>query len=144
MHLRIAHVDAVELQRRPARGKGPRRGSVGMHEHLVEAGAALEHRMGAAAPVVEVAGHEQRILGRCDAHAEDGDQVLVTELRSWRTTLAKERDVPAYVVMSDATLKAVALKAPTSARDLLKVPGIGPAKVEQFGEDILGIVKNYS
>ena len=87
---------------------------------------------------------EQRILGRCDAHAEDGDQVLVTELRSWRTTLAKERDVPAYVVMSDATLKAVALKAPTSARDLLKVPGIGPAKVEQFGEDILGIVKNYS
>ena len=87
---------------------------------------------------------EQRILGRCDAHAEDGDQVLVTELRSWRTTLAKELDVPAYVVMSDATLKAVALKAPTSARDLLKVPGIGPAKVEQFGEDILGIVKNYS
>lgn len=87
---------------------------------------------------------EQRILGRCDAHAEDGDQVLVTELRSWRTTLAKERDVPAYVVMSDATLKAVALKAPTSARDLLKVPGIGPAKVEQFGEDILGIVTNYS
>jgi DNA helicase-2/ATP-dependent DNA helicase PcrA len=87
---------------------------------------------------------EQRILGRCDAHAEDGDQVLVTELRSWRTTLARERDVPAYVVMSDATLKAVALKAPTSARDLLKVPGIGPAKVEQFGEDILDIVKSFS
>ncbi len=52
--------------------------------------------------------------------------------------------MPAYVVMSDATLKAVALKAPTSARDLLKVPGIGPAKVEQFGEDILGIVTNYN
>lgn len=87
---------------------------------------------------------EQRILGRCDAHADDGDQVLVTELRSWRTALARERGVPAYVVMSDATLKAVALKAPTSAHELLRVPGIGPAKVEQFGEDILGIVKNYS
>ncbi|AGP31362.1 ATP-dependent DNA helicase UvrD2 [Corynebacterium terpenotabidum] len=86
---------------------------------------------------------EQRILGRCEAHADDADRALVTELRSWRTGLAKERDVPAYVVMSDATLKAVALKAPTTARELLQVPGIGPAKVEQFGEDILGIVQNF-
>lgn len=87
---------------------------------------------------------EQRILGRCEAHAEDVDRVLVAELRSWRTRLAQERDVPAYVVMSDATLKAVALQAPSSAAALLKVPGIGPAKVEQFGEDILGIVRNFS
>lgn len=86
---------------------------------------------------------EQRILARCDAHADAADQVLVTELRSWRTTLAKERDVPAYVVMSDATLKAVALKAPRTPQQLLQVPGIGPAKIEQFGEEILGIVKNY-
>jgi DNA helicase-2/ATP-dependent DNA helicase PcrA len=87
---------------------------------------------------------EQRILGVCEEHAKEVDQVLVTELRSWRSALAKQRGVPAYVVMSDATLRAVALKAPTTPQQLVQVPGIGPVKVEQFGEDILGIVRNYS
>ncbi|AHW63392.1 ATP-dependent DNA helicase UvrD2 [Corynebacterium glyciniphilum] len=86
---------------------------------------------------------EQRILGLCDAHAGDIDQVLVTELRSWRSTMAKSRDVPAYVVMSDATLRAVCHRAPTTAQELVQVPGIGPMKVEQFGEDILGIIRNF-
>ena len=86
---------------------------------------------------------EQRILGLCDAHAEDVDQVLVTELRGWRSAMAKSRDVPAYVVMSDATLRAVCHRAPTTARELVQVPGIGPMKVEQFGEDILGIIRNF-
>ncbi|OLT55594.1 ATP-dependent DNA helicase [Corynebacterium sp. CNJ-954] len=86
---------------------------------------------------------EQRILGLCDAHAGDIDQVLVTELRGWRTAMAKSRDVPAYVVMSDATLCAVCHRAPTTVQELVQVPGIGPMKVEQFGEDILGIISNF-
>ncbi|MEJ6549471.1 ATP-dependent DNA helicase UvrD2 [Corynebacterium sp. USCH3] len=86
---------------------------------------------------------EQRILGLCDAHAGDIDQVLVTELRSWRSATAKTRDVPAYVVMSDATLRAVCHRAPTTPQELVQVPGIGPMKVEQFGEDILGIIRNF-
>lgn len=86
---------------------------------------------------------EQRILGLCDAHAGSVDQVLVNELRSWRSTLAKSRDVPAYVVMSDATLRAVCHRAPVTPAELVQVPGIGPVKVEQFGEDILGIIRNY-
>lgn len=86
---------------------------------------------------------EQRILGLCDAHAGDIDQVLVTELRGWRTAMAKSRDVPAYVVMSDATLRAVCHRAPTTVQELVQVPGIGPMKVEQFGEDILGIISNF-
>ncbi|MEY8567437.1 ATP-dependent DNA helicase UvrD2 [Corynebacteriaceae bacterium 7-707] len=86
---------------------------------------------------------EQRILGLCDAHAEDVDQVLVTELRRWRSSLAASRSVPAYVIMSDATLRAVCHRAPTTAQELVQVPGIGPMKVEQFGEDILGIIRNF-
>ncbi|MDN6706537.1 ATP-dependent DNA helicase UvrD2 [Corynebacterium glyciniphilum] len=86
---------------------------------------------------------EQRILGLCDAHAGDIDQVLVTELRGWRSAAAKSRDVPAYVVMSDATLRAVCHRAPTTVQELVQVPGIGPMKVEQFGEDILGIIRNF-
>lgn len=86
---------------------------------------------------------EQRILGLCDAHAGDIDQVLVTELRGWRSATAKSRDVPAYVVMSDATLRAVCHRVPTTVQELVQVPGIGPMKVEQFGEDILGIIRNF-
>ncbi|MGO1950175.1 MAG: HRDC domain-containing protein, partial [Mycobacteriaceae bacterium] len=87
---------------------------------------------------------EQRILGLCDAHAGDIDQVLVTQLRDWRSATAKARGVPAYVVMSDATLRAVCHRAPTSPQELVQVAGIGPVKVEQFGEDILGIVRNFT
>jgi DNA helicase-2/ATP-dependent DNA helicase PcrA len=86
---------------------------------------------------------EQRILGLCDAHAAEVDQVLVTELRRWRSSLAGSRGVPAYVIMSDATLRAVCHRAPTTAQELVQVPGIGPMKVEQFGEDILGIIRNF-
>lgn len=85
---------------------------------------------------------EQRILGLCDTHAGDIDQVLVAELRTWRSALAKSRGVPAYVVMSDATLRAVCHRAPTTPQELVQVPGIGPVKVEQFGDDILGIIRN--
>lgn len=86
---------------------------------------------------------EQRILGLCEAHAGDVDQVLVAELRSWRSATARARDVPAYVVMSDATLRAVCHRAPTTPQELVQVPGIGPMKVEQFGEDVLGIIRNF-
>ena len=69
---------------------------------------------------------------------------MVTQLRSWRSDAAKEKNVPAYVVMTDATLKAIASALPTSQDELLQVPGMGPVKVEQFGEDILAITQNVA
>jgi DNA helicase-2/ATP-dependent DNA helicase PcrA len=87
---------------------------------------------------------EQKILGVCDVHAGEIDQVLVTELRAWRGATAKERGVPAYVVMSDATLRGVCQRAPKTAQELVQVPGIGPVKVEQFGEDVLTIIRNFT
>ena len=87
---------------------------------------------------------EHRILGVCEAHAGDVDQTLVTELREWRNTTAKSRGVPAYVVISDATLRGVCHRKPATEQELVQVPGIGPMKVEQFGDDILGIVNNYT
>jgi DNA helicase-2/ATP-dependent DNA helicase PcrA len=50
--------------------------------------------------------------------------------------------VPAYVVFSDATLRAVAVVRPASRDALLDVSGIGPVKVERFGDDVLGIVRD--
>ena len=66
-------------------------------------------------------------------------EALAARLREWRGAEAKRLRVPAYVVMHDRTLTAVALTRPQNPRQLLEIDGIGPAKVEKFGEAILGL-----
>jgi len=67
------------------------------------------------------------------------DEVLAAKLREWRTTEAKRLRVPAYVVMHDRTLNAVASARPRNLRELLEVDGMGPAKVDKFGAAILQV-----
>ncbi|HIW96199.1 MAG TPA: ATP-dependent DNA helicase UvrD2 [Candidatus Corynebacterium gallistercoris] len=87
---------------------------------------------------------ELKILGRCGEHAPETDHVLLQDLRAWRTATAKSAGVPPYVVFTDATLLAIAETLPTSAQQLLAIPGIGPVKVESYGEDVLAITTNYA
>jgi superfamily II DNA helicase RecQ len=60
-------------------------------------------------------------------------------LKEWRAAEAKRLGVPAYVVLHDRTLTALALARPENARQLLEIDGIGPAKAERFGETILNL-----
>jgi superfamily II DNA helicase RecQ len=66
-------------------------------------------------------------------------EALAVRLREWRAAEAKRLRVPAYVVMHDRTLLAVAQARPSAANELLQIEGIGPAKVERFGEAILRV-----
>jgi ATP-dependent DNA helicase RecQ len=66
-------------------------------------------------------------------------EALVTRFKEWRAAEAKRLGVPAYVVMHDRTLRAVAQARPQNRRELLEIDGMGPAKVEKFGEAILGL-----
>jgi superfamily II DNA helicase RecQ len=68
----------------------------------------------------------------------DGE-ALAARLREWRAAEAKRLGVPAYMVLNDRTLKALAHSRPANPRQLLEVSGMGPAKVERFGEAILGL-----
>ncbi len=61
-------------------------------------------------------------------------------LREWRLERSRAEAVPAYVVASNATLDAIAQAAPTTIADLGRVPGIGPAKLERYGKDILDLI----
>ena len=61
-------------------------------------------------------------------------------LRSWRTARAREDAVPAYVVAPDRTLAAIAEARPTSLAALRRVPGIGPAKLDAYGDEILDVL----
>ncbi len=66
------------------------------------------------------------------------DAVPVFEkLRAWRSVMAKEQGVPAYVVFNDATLREIATQVPRTLTDLAKVSGVGAAKLERYGDAVL-------
>lgn len=65
------------------------------------------------------------------------DEALAVKLREWRAAEAKRLRVPAYLVLHDRTLNAMAMARPQNPRQLLNVDGMGPAKVEKFGEELL-------
>lgn len=71
------------------------------------------------------------------------DTALARELRSWRYERANEIDKPAFVIFSNAALAGIAHLRPTTLTELLKVPGVGPAKVNAYGEEIIGIVRSH-
>ena len=70
------------------------------------------------------------------------DEALAARLREWRAAEAKRLRVPAYVVLHDRTLTALAQARPANPRQLLEIDGMGPAKVEKFGAAILGLCGN--
>jgi DNA helicase-2/ATP-dependent DNA helicase PcrA len=77
---------------------------------------------------------------RRETLAADADPDVVDALRAWRTERAQADGVPAYVVMHDATLLAIAEQQPRTVGQLLRIPGIGPAKAERYGADLLALV----
>ncbi|HEX2206126.1 MAG TPA: RecQ family ATP-dependent DNA helicase [Longimicrobium sp.] len=68
-------------------------------------------------------------------------RALYTRLRALRTELAKEQELPAYCVFADKTLVELAKRHPRSLVEMRRVPGIGPAKIEKYGEAFLQILR---
>jgi len=62
---------------------------------------------------------------------------LFDALRAWRSALAREQGVPAYVILHDRTLHELVTRQPRTTDELLGIPGIGQAKVERYGETLL-------
>jgi DNA helicase-2/ATP-dependent DNA helicase PcrA len=58
-------------------------------------------------------------------------------LKAWRLARARADDVPAYLVFHNATLEEIAARRPQSLDELAAVPGVGPAKLERYGEGVL-------
>lgn len=82
-------------------------------------------------------------LGRCaKCPSSDARPTLLSRLRDWRSRQAEEQRQPAYVVLSDATLLAIAERRPGSARELARVPGIGKAKLDRYGSAVLELVRD--
>lgn len=84
-----------------------------------------------------------KVLGRHNACPSSADAEVFGSLRAWRAERAREDNVPAYIVFTDATLMAIAEAMPETEADLLSIPGIGPAKLERYGGDVLGTLYQF-
>jgi DNA helicase-2/ATP-dependent DNA helicase PcrA len=82
----------------------------------------------------------EKKTGRCADCPASYDEALFERLREWRKGRADAEEVPAFVVFSDATLQLIAELKPTSTKALLSISGIGPQKLEKYGEDVLELV----
>jgi ATP-dependent DNA helicase RecQ len=72
-----------------------------------------------------------------ESRSSDGsaaEERLFEALRALRKRLADERDVPAYVVFSDATLRAMSTMRPVDQREMRAIPGVGEKKLADFGD----------
>jgi len=65
---------------------------------------------------------------------------LIMRLKSWRSSIAGEMEIPTYCVMHDRTLLEIAQSLPKTTFELEKIHGLGPAKIVKYGDDILQIV----
>ncbi len=78
-----------------------------------------------------------RRVGRAEPSKPDNDDPRREALRAWRLDRARADGVPPYVIFNDRTMDELLARAPSNTRELLAVPGIGPAKVTNYGDDLL-------
>jgi DNA helicase-2/ATP-dependent DNA helicase PcrA len=73
-------------------------------------------------------------------HEPEPDDPVYAALKAWRLERSKSDDVPAYVVFHNSTLAEIVARKPTSMGELAGVPGVGPAKIERYGSDVLAVL----
>jgi DNA helicase-2/ATP-dependent DNA helicase PcrA len=74
------------------------------------------------------------------SRAAEPDDPLFGALKRWRLQRATADDVPAYLVFHNSTLAEIAGRRPRDLFELGGVPGVGPAKLERYGDDVLGVI----
>ena len=70
------------------------------------------------------------------------DEALFQLLRQWRADTAREQGVPAYVILHDKTLRELAEVRPVSHGLLAGITGMGSAKIEHYGAELLELIRN--
>lgn len=84
-------------------------------------------------------GAESKLGRHTDCPASYSEQVY-DDLVGWRLTEARQRSLPPFCIFTDATLMAIAERNPSQEEDLLAIPGVGRAKLAQYGEAVLSIL----
>jgi DNA helicase-2/ATP-dependent DNA helicase PcrA len=103
---------------------------------VAERGTAV--RRFAVGKAVETRGRQRGKLGARPGHVSEQSILVFDELRRFRARVADGK--PAYTVFDDKTLAAIAEALPADDTELKQVRGVGPAKLEQYGDDVLGVI----
>jgi ATP-dependent DNA helicase RecQ len=102
---------------------------------------------GASSPAEEVpVSRERRSRERAapvpaDVELSPGDAVLLAALKTLRGGIARDEKLPAYCVFPDRTLLEMAVRRPRSLVALSDVRGVGPAKLDKYGERFLAVIR---
>jgi ATP-dependent DNA helicase RecQ len=72
------------------------------------------------------------------------DAKLQGALRAWRSEIARKRGIPAYVVLHDSTIEAIAAARPATLAQLRGIAGIGDKKLEHYGTELIALVQANS
>ena len=79
--------------------------------------------------------------GIAEASLNAGALERLAQLKAWRAEVAREHNLPAFVIFHDATLRTIAERAPQTARDLEGIAGIGAKKLEAYGAEVLRVCR---
>ncbi len=96
--------------------------------------------------LVPAAARHVRVLPPAGGHAASAKvdpadrSPLSNALRAWRTARARADEVAPFIVFHDSTIEAIAESRPRSIAELRRVPGVGPTKLDRYGEEIIGVV----
>lgn len=74
---------------------------------------------------------------------ENYDANLFTELKELRYSIAKERNIPPFMIFHDSTLKGMAAHLPKDKKELLTISGVGLKKYESYGEAFISVIEDY-
>ena len=75
------------------------------------------------------------------ANMDDDAKARLAALKAWRSEVAREHNLPAYIVFNDATLAQMALTAPSTLDELSGISGVGAKKLEAYGREILRVLE---
>ena len=79
------------------------------------------------------------VKGMAEATLNAGALERLAKLKAWRAEIAREHNLPAFVIFHDSTLRAIAERAPTSTFDLEGIAGIGVKKLDAYGAEVLRV-----
>ena len=82
------------------------------------------------------------VKGLAEAALNAGALERLSSLKAWRAEVAREHNLPAFVIFHDATLRAIAERAPQSLGDLEGISGIGAKKLEAYGADVVRVCRS--
>jgi ATP-dependent DNA helicase RecQ len=100
-------------------------------------------RKRAVPPVVAAGGSVNGTLGNRSVNENSANDALREYLREWRRAMAKEKNVPAYIVLHDSSLEEICRRLPKFFAELLEIPGIGERKAEVYGQEILNALGKF-